>query len=80
MGPDKQLKLGDFGSARVFEMLPDEYEAPVSPQAVTLWYRAPELLYGSKDHHPSIDMWSVSFIAITCIHHDLNWASRLDAS
>lgn len=33
-----------------------------SPQACTLWYRAPELLFGSKYYGPSSDMWSVGCI------------------
>lgn len=26
---------------------------------VTLWYRAPELLYGSENYNNKIDIWSV---------------------
>lgn len=29
---------------------------------VTLWYRAPELLYGASYYGPAIDMWSVGCI------------------
>lgn len=28
------------------------------PQAVTLWYRAPELLYGATQYDTAVDMWS----------------------
>jgi cyclin-dependent kinase len=31
-------------------------------QVVTLWYRAPEVLLGSKQYSTGIDMWSVGCI------------------
>jgi cell division cycle 2-like protein len=52
------LKLCDFGLARL-------YCDPVmnmTPEVVTLWYRAPELLYGEKTYGTAIDMWSVGCI------------------
>lgn len=52
------LKVGDFGLAR-------EYGSPLknyTPVVVTLWYRAPELLLGTKEYSTSIDMWSVGCI------------------
>ena len=53
-----QLKIGDFGLAR-------EYGSPLKPYTpivVTLWYRAPELLLGTKLYSKPIDMWSVGCI------------------
>jgi len=48
------IKIGDFGLARRIG-----YPAPeVTPNVVTLWYRAPELLLGSKDQGPPIDIWA----------------------
>jgi serine/threonine protein kinase len=32
------------------------------PQVVTLWYRAPEVLLGSRHYSTAIDMWSVGCI------------------
>ena len=29
---------------------------------VTLWYRAPELLFGAQHYGPAVDMWSVGCI------------------
>ncbi|KAI8821072.1 cyclin-dependent kinase 10-like protein [Fimicolochytrium jonesii] len=52
------LKIADFGLARKFG-LPQQ---PMSPKVVTLWYRAPELLLGSKDYGIAVDMWSVGCI------------------
>ncbi|UYV81713.1 CDK11B, partial [Cordylochernes scorpioides] len=52
------LKVGDFGLAR-------EYGSPLkayTPIVVTLWYRAPELLLGTKEYSTPIDMWSVGCI------------------
>ncbi|XP_014661785.1 PREDICTED: cyclin-dependent kinase 11A-like isoform X2 [Priapulus caudatus] len=52
------LKVGDFGLAR-------EYGSPLkqyTPIVVTLWYRAPELLLGTKTYSTPIDMWSVGCI------------------
>lgn len=52
------LKVGDFGLAR-------EYGSPLkhyTPVVVTLWYRAPELLLGTKEYSTSVDMWSVGCI------------------
>ncbi len=53
-----QLKIADFGLARPFG-------APVrafSHEVVTLWYRAPDVLLGSKCYSTSIDMWSIGCI------------------
>ncbi|XP_018014773.1 cyclin-dependent kinase 11B isoform X2 [Hyalella azteca] len=52
------LKVGDFGLAR-------EYGSPLkqyTPIVVTLWYRAPELLLGTKLYSTAIDVWSVGCI------------------
>ena len=52
------LKVADFGLTR-------EYQIPLrtySHEAVTLWYRAPEILLGSKYYSPEIDVWSVGCI------------------
>ena len=31
-------------------------------QIVTLWYRAPEVLLGTSQYSPAVDMWSVACI------------------
>lgn len=52
------LALCDFGLAR-------KYETParaMTMSVVTLWYRAPELLFGECRYGPEIDMWSVGCI------------------
>ncbi|KAJ7221948.1 kinase-like domain-containing protein [Mycena rebaudengoi] len=57
---DKQnnLKLCDFGLARAFGLPMRTY----THEVVTLWYRAPEVLLGSRHYATGIDMWSVGCI------------------
>jgi len=52
------LKLADFGLARGFT-LPMR---PYTHEVVTLWYRAPEILLGSKLYTTTVDLWSVGCI------------------
>lgn len=55
------IKIGDLGLARLF------YK-PLHPLftgdkvVVTIWYRAPELLLGSRHYTPAIDLWAVGCI------------------
>jgi len=53
-----ELKLGDFGLARAFGIPVRNY----SHEVVTLWYRAPDVLMGSRNYATSIDMWSIGCI------------------
>ena len=57
---DKQgtLKLAGFGIARAFDTPVQTY----THEVVTLWYRAPEILLGSKYYSTAIDMWSIGCI------------------
>ncbi|KAJ6834766.1 cyclin-dependent kinase G-2 isoform X1 [Iris pallida] len=53
-----ELKICDFGLSR-------QYGSPLKPYThlvVTLWYRSPELLLGSKEYSTAIDMWSLGCI------------------
>lgn len=52
------LKIADFGLARFF----GKPSKPMTPGLVTLWYRPPELLLGSKNQTTAIDMWAVGCI------------------
>lgn len=52
------LKIADFGLARTFGSPSRVY----THQVVTRWYRAPELLYGSKMYGTGIDIWAVGCI------------------
>ena len=53
-----QLKLADFGLARAFGIPVNTF----SNEVVTLWYRAPDVLLGSRAYNTSIDIWSVGCI------------------
>ena len=35
---------------------------PLTPGVVTIWYRAPEVLLGTKYYTPSIDLWSAGLV------------------
>jgi len=52
------LKLADFGLARAFGIPVRNY----THEVVTLWYRAPDVLLGSRKYSTSVDIWSVGCI------------------
>jgi len=52
------LKLADFGLARAVGIPVRSY----SHEVVTLWYRAPEVLMGSRKYSTPIDIWSIGCI------------------
>ena len=56
-----ELKLADFGLARLIDE-DRRRRGDLTNQVVTLWYRAPELLFGSKSYTHAIDVWSVGCI------------------
>lgn len=55
---DGTMKLADFGLARMY----GTPKTRLSPQAITLWYKPPELLLGATEYSSSADMWSVGCI------------------
>jgi cyclin-dependent kinase 1 len=52
------IKLADFGLARAFGLPVKTY----THEVVTLWYRAPEILLGTKQYSTPVDLWSVGTI------------------
>lgn len=52
------MKLADFGLARAFGIPVKNF----THEVVTLWYRAPDILMGSKNYSTSVDIWSVGCI------------------
>ncbi|KAI1767134.1 Pkinase-domain-containing protein [Hypoxylon sp. FL1150] len=56
-----QVKIGDLGLARLFYK-PLHSLWSGDKVVVTIWYRAPELLLGSRHYTPAIDMWAVGCI------------------
>ncbi|XP_054631245.1 cyclin-dependent kinase 10 isoform X2 [Dunckerocampus dactyliophorus] len=59
------VKIADFGLARMYG-IPQQ---PMTPRVVTLWYRAPELLLGSKTQTTALDMWAVGCILAELLAH-----------
>ncbi len=59
---DGVIKVADFGLVRMF----CEPRIPLSPVAMTLHYRPPEILLGELRYGPEADMWSVG-----CIMYEL---------
>jgi cyclin-dependent kinase 7 len=55
---DGTMKLADFGLARLY----GTPKTRLSPQAITLWYKPPELLLGASEYCAAADMWSVGCI------------------
>ena len=54
-----EIKLADFGMAR---FVGDPAPKDLTQLVVTLWYRSPELLLGTKEYDSSVDMWSLGCI------------------
>ena len=52
------IKLADFGLARAFGIPMRAY----THEVITLWYRAPEILLGSKTYDMAVDVWSLGCI------------------
>jgi len=50
------VKLADFGLARKLDRRPNPQ---YTNRVITLWYRAPELLLGSRNYSTQVDMWSM---------------------
>ena len=55
---DNVLKIADWGLARQYR---SELKN-LTPEVVTLWYRAPEVCYRTRDYGPGVDMWAVGCI------------------
>lgn len=55
------VRIGDLGLARLFYK-PLNSLFTGDKVVVTIWYRAPELLLGSRHYTPAIDLWAVGCI------------------
>lgn len=66
IGSRGELKVADFGLCRVFShhKARDENEPQqlFTHQVASRWYRAPELLYGSRTYGPEVDLWAMGCI------------------
>ena len=64
MGEGKErgrVKIADMGFARLYSS-PLKPLAELDPVVVTFWYRAPELMLGTRHYTKAIDMWAVGCI------------------
>lgn len=59
------IKIADFGLARAVNIPLRGY----TPEVVTLWYRAPEILLNSSRYASPIDIWSVGTIFAEMINN-----------
>ncbi|KAI9564505.1 hypothetical protein GHT06_008244 [Daphnia sinensis] len=64
-----ELKVTDFGLCRVFrnpELVgstnAEKDQQLFTHQVASRWYRAPELLYGSRTYGPEVDLWAIGCI------------------
>lgn len=55
------VRIGDLGLARLFYKPLNSLFAG-DKVVVTIWYRAPELLLGSRHYTPAVDLWAVGCI------------------
>uniref|UniRef100_A0A8D3DF63 Cyclin dependent kinase 10 n=1 Tax=Scophthalmus maximus TaxID=52904 RepID=A0A8D3DF63_SCOMX len=62
---EAQVGQTDFGLARMYG-IPQQ---PMTPRVVTLWYRSPELLLGTKSQTTALDMWAVGCIVAELLAH-----------
>lgn len=60
------LKIGDFGFAR--SGVTGSPNGHLSPNACTLWYRAPEMLLGSCEYGAACDAWSAGAVIAELWH------------
>ena len=56
------LKLADFGLARTISKVDSKTNLNLTNNVVTLWYKAPELILGSRCYTESVDIWSAACV------------------
>ncbi|XP_025105426.1 cyclin-dependent kinase-like 1 isoform X3 [Pomacea canaliculata] len=69
-----QVKLCDFGFARILTGPGDEYTDYVA----TRWYRAPELLVGDTQYGPPVDVWAIGCVFAEVLTGQALWPGRSD--
>lgn len=55
-----QVQIADFGLARIINPL--DKKQMYTRKVVTLWFRAPELLYGMRNYGFAVDSWSLGCV------------------
>lgn len=59
---DCHIKICDFGLARSLVADQADKDVILTEEVATRWYRAPEVLLGSKNYGESADVWSIGCI------------------
>jgi serine/threonine protein kinase len=59
---DCQLKIADFGLARIYNEQNNSKIVAMTEYVTTRWYRAPEVLVGWAQYTTGVDMWAVGCI------------------
>lgn len=67
-----RLKVGDLGLSRSFA----DPLKPYTHMVVTMWYRAPELLLGSRVYSTGVDLWSVGCVFAELLLREPLFAGR----
>ena len=57
-----RAKICDFGLVRSLASEDENEEVVLSEEVATKWYRAPELLLGSRSYSKPVDIWSYGCI------------------
>lgn len=65
---DCQIKVCDFGLARSTATEDESNDSIMTEYVATRWYRAPEIVLGSKSYTKSVDMWSIGCILAELIN------------
>lgn len=73
------LKIADFGMARTIGTPIDSVATgSLSPRVVTLWYRAPEVLFGDTSYSFGVDMWALGCIFGELLLHEPLMPGRVE--
>ncbi|KAG0207931.1 Cyclin-dependent kinase 11B [Mortierella sp. NVP41] len=70
-----EIKVADFGLARRY----GEPQGVMTQPVVTLWYRSPELLLGTKQYTTAVDMWSIGCIFAEFVNNEPLLPGRSEA-
>lgn len=68
------LKLADFGQCRSY----GDANGALTPIVGTRWYKAPELLFGSRSYTPAIDIWAAGCIFAELVGGEPMFAGHSD--
>jgi hypothetical protein len=69
-GPTNTLKIADFGCAHLGTGSLPSYDNPDelrTDPVTSLWYRAPEVVFGTRVHGPALDIWSAGLVVVEMI-------------